>query len=48
MKQSPPTSAPALPRSRQAERIASCVEAGPGSRLQVAIESSNSAAPIHP
>ena len=44
MKQAPPSNAPASPRSRQAQKIASCVEAGPGSRLVVAIPSSNSRA----
>ena len=40
----PPTSAPGRPRTRQAVKMASCVEAGPGSRLQAAIASSNSPA----
>ena len=44
MNASPPTSAPARPRTRQAQKIASWVEAGPGSRLQAAIASSNSRA----
>src|SRR6185437_10756596 len=33
MNETPPMSAPARPRSRQAQKIASCVEAGPGNRL---------------
>ncbi len=48
MKQAPPMIAPAGPRSRQAQKIASWVDAGPGSRLVAAMPSSNSAAPIHP
>src|ERR1700722_17258603 len=44
MKASPPTTAPARPRTRHAQKIESSVDAGPGSRLQVAIASSNSAA----
>ena len=40
----PPTSAPSRPRTRQAQKIASWVEAGPGSRLQAATASSNSTA----
>ncbi len=44
----PPTSAPTRPRSRQAQKIASCVDAGPGIRLQTAIASSNSRASIQP
>ena len=47
MKQAPPTSAPAGPRSRQAQKMASWVEAGPGSRLVAATPSSNSAADSH-
>ncbi len=47
MNASPPVSAPARPRSRQAQKIASWVEAGPGSRLQAARASSNSAASSH-
>ncbi len=47
MKQSPPVRAPAQPRSRQAQRMANCVDAGPGSRLQAAMPSSNSVAEIH-
>ena len=42
MNAAPPASAPARPRSRQAQKIASWVEAGPGSRLHVARASSNS------
>jgi len=42
MKQAPPTRAPRRPRSRQAQKIASWVEAGPGSMLVVATPSSNS------
>ena len=48
MKQTPPTSAPRRPRNRQAQKIASCVEAGPGSRFVAAIPSSNSVGPIQP
>jgi hypothetical protein len=44
MNAAPPASAPSLPRTRQAQKIASSVEAGPGSRLQTAIASSNSVA----
>src|SRR5262249_31375232 len=44
---SPPTIAPGAPRSRHAQKIASCVEAGPGRRLQAAIASSNSTGAIH-
>src|SRR5215472_3548810 len=44
----PPASAPARPWTRQAQKIASSVEAGPGSRLQAAIASSNSCAEIQP
>ena len=43
----PPTIAPATPATRQAEKIASWVEAGPGSRLHAAIASSNSCAVNH-
>ena len=42
MKHRPPTTAPIGPRSRQAQRMASCVEAGPGRRLVAAMPSSNS------
>ena len=48
MKASPPATAPARPRTRHAQKIASSVDAGPGSRLQAAIASSNSAASSHP
>ena len=48
MKASPPTTAPSLPRTRHAQKIASSVDAGPGSRLHAAIASSNSAASSHP
>ncbi len=48
MKHAPPTSAPSGPRSRHAQKIASWVEAGPGSILVAAMPSSNSAAEIHP
>ena len=48
MNASPPTSAPAMPRSDQAEKMQSCVDAGPGSRLQAAIASSKRLAAIHP
>ena len=41
MKPSPPTIAPAAPATRYAHRIASWVDAGPGSRLQAAFASSN-------
>ncbi len=44
----PPTRAPSRPHTRQAQKIASSVDAGPGSRLQVAIASSNSAASSQP
>jgi hypothetical protein len=46
MKQAPPTSAPARPRSRHAHQIASWVDAGPGSMLVAAIARSNSSSPI--
>ena len=42
MNANPPTSAPAFPPNRHAQKTASCVEAGPGSRLVAAIASSNS------
>ena len=42
MNAAPPTSAPSRPRTRHAQKMASSVEAGPGSRLQAAIASSNS------
>ncbi len=48
MKASPPATAPARPRTRHAQKIASSVDAGPGSRLQAAIASSNSAASSQP
>ncbi len=48
MNPAPPTSAPARPRSRQAQKMASCVEAGPGIMLQTAIASSNSRASSQP
>ena len=48
MKHTPPRTAPTGPRSRQAQKMASCVEAGPGRRLVVAMPSSNSLASIHP
>ena len=41
-KQTPARMAPNCPRRRQAMKIASCVEAGPGSRLVAATPSSNS------
>ena len=44
MKQMPPMRAPTRPRRRQAQKIASWVEAGPGSRLVAEIPSSNSCA----
>ena len=47
MKHNPPRRAPADLRSRQAQKIASCVEAGPGRRFVVAMASSNSLASIH-
>jgi hypothetical protein len=47
MNAAPPASAPRRPRSRQAQKIASWVDAGPGSRLQAAIASSNSCASSH-
>ena len=42
MKAGPPASAPTRPRTRQAQKIASSVEACPGSRLHVVMASSNS------
>jgi hypothetical protein len=48
MKQTAPTSAPGIPRNRQAQKIASWVEAGPGSRLVAATPSSNSSARNQP
>jgi hypothetical protein len=48
MKARPPTTAPSLPRTRHAQKIASWVDAGPGSRLHAAIASSNSSASSHP
>src|ERR1022692_416009 len=47
MKQTPPSTAPAAPRSFQAQKIASWVEAGPGIRLAAARPSSNSRADSH-
>ena len=47
MKARPPTSAPSRPRTRQAQKMASWVEAGPGSRLQAPMASSNSCASSH-
>src|SRR5436190_2260772 len=47
MKAMPPTIAPAIPATRQAEKMASCVDAGPGSRLHAAIASSKSCALSH-
>ena len=47
MKARPPASAPGRPRTRQAQKMASSVEAGPGSRLQAAMASSNSRASSH-
>ena len=46
MKAVPPISAPAIPRSRQAQKIASCVDAGPGKRLVAAMPCSKSSAEI--
>ena len=43
----PPATAPGAPRTRQAQKIASCVDAGPGSRLHAAIASSNSPSVSH-
>src|SRR5262249_52134411 len=48
MKAAPPTIAPNGPPTRQAQKIASCVEAGPGNRLQAATASSNSCAVSQP
>ena len=48
MKARPPTTAPSRPRTRHAQKMASSVEAGPGSRLQAAIASSSSAASSQP
>ena len=42
MKHTPPTSAPTVPRSRHAQKIASWLDAGPGSRFVAAMPSSNS------
>jgi hypothetical protein len=47
MKQAPPMSAPIGPASRQAQKIASWVDAGPGSSDVAAIPSSNSPADSH-
>jgi hypothetical protein len=47
MNAAPPSRAPRRPRTRQAQRIASWVEAGPGSRLQAATASSNSTGVNH-
>jgi hypothetical protein len=47
MNAAPPIAAPARPRSRHAQKIASWVEAGPGSRLHAAMASSNSGASSH-
>ena len=47
MKARPPASAPSRPRTRQAQKMASSVEAGPGSRLQAPMASSNSCASSH-
>ena len=44
MNATPPTTAPPAPATRHAQKTASWVEAGPGSRLQAAIPSSNSLA----
>ncbi len=44
MKHSPPTIAPATPASRHAQKIASWVDAGPGSKFVAAMPSSNSSA----
>ena len=45
MKASPPTTAPVVPATRQAQKIASWVEAGPGRRLTAARASSKSRPP---
>ncbi len=42
MKAAPPTRPPAMPRTRQRQKIATCVDAGPESRLAEAIASSYS------
>ena len=47
IKAKPPASAPSRPRTRQAQKMASSVEAGPGSRLQAPMASSNSCASSH-
>ena len=47
MNPSPPTTAPAGPATRRAQKIASWVEAGPGSRLHPASASSKSRSAIH-
>ena len=46
MKLSPPATAPAAPRKRQAQRMANWVEAGPGNRFVAETLSSNSEAEI--
>ena len=47
MNATPPTMAPSGPATRHAEKIASCVDAGPGNKLHAAIASSNSAVVSH-
>ena len=47
MNAAPPTTAPAGPATLHAQKIASCVDAGPGKRLHAEIASSNSDASIH-
>ena len=47
MKHKPPTRAPAAPRSRHAQKMANCVDAGPGNRLVTAMPSSNSPGSNH-
>ena len=44
MKQTPPISPPSRPRNRQAQKMASWVDAGPGRRLVAEMPSSNSGA----
>ena len=44
MKQTPPISPPSRPRKRQAQKMASWVDAGPGRRLVAEMPSSNSGA----
>ena len=47
MKHIPPTRPPTGPRRRQAQKMASWVDIGPGSRLAAAMPCSNSSSEIH-